>query len=169
MILSSCFDTEISINAHLLTFLCLPSELGDLRSLVSLRLDDNHLSGYLPSELGLIGESLQILDVSINYAVNGTLPTELGLLKNLTHFFAYQTSIHGLMPLEIAALVTNGNLVNFHMRDTLLYGTIPNEMCSIDLITFDCGTHLCGCWCSCSQQYLTTSVNCADTPDLCRL
>ena len=139
-----------------------------MTSLVTLLLDENDLSGYLPSELGLIGDSLHILDISINHPINGTLPTELGLLKGLSHFFAYQTHILGRVPMEVAALATNGNLAHFHMQDTLLYGTIPHEMCSIELITFDCGTHLCGCECSCGQQHVTLSVNCAETPEKCR-
>ena len=142
-------------------------EFGSLTSLVTLRLDENDLSGYLPTEIGLMGESLNVLDISMNHPINGSIPSEIGMLKGLSHFFAYQTHIHGAVPMEVAGLATNGNLDHFHMQETLLYGTIPQEMCSIELITFDCGTHLCGCDCSCGHQHVTLSVNCAETPEKC--
>ena len=146
------------------------TELGMLQALATLRLDENALTGTLPSELGLIGQSLLILDVSNNYGITGTLPTEIGMLKGMTHFFGQDTLLIGNITLEVAQLAApQGALTDFHVERTLLYGTIPEEMCSLrpEDLTFDCGGALCGCHCVCGSHLVTMSVNCLETPDLC--
>ena len=143
------------------------SELGLFPLVISLRVNENDLTGYIPTELGQLSNSLQLLDISTNPYINGTLPTELGQLSVLTHFVAYATHVHGPIPLEIAALATTGDLSNFHVTQTLLYGTVPTELCSIDALTFDCRGALCGCDCMCGGHLVTMSVNCVETPDLC--
>lgn len=137
--------------------------------LASLRLDENALSGGIPSELGLIGDGMLLLDVSNNHPMNGTLPSELGLLKDLTYFIAHDTHIVGNIPPELGRLPKEGSLTNFHIERTLIYGEIPADLCPIEGLSFGCSGSLCGCDCTCGGQHVVAmSVNCLETPELCR-
>jgi len=126
------------------------------------------LSGVLPSELGLVGQNLEWLYVNHNSNIIGMIPSELGNLKGLTHFYGHDTQLIGAIPQEVAALAQEGSLTDFHVERTLLYGTIPVNMCVIADLTFDCYGALCGCECACVPHQVTQSVNCLETPELCR-
>ena len=139
-----------------------------LETIATLQLDENSLEGGIPSELGLLDKNLMLLDVSENYPLTQTLPSELGLLKKLTHLVAHNTHLLGTVPPEIGRLPVEGALTNFHIQSTLIYGEIPMEMCSIgDGLSFFCTGSLCGCDCACGGQHVTLSVNCLETPELC--
>merc|ERR1712187_1056402 len=70
----------------------LPTELGNLNSLLELTLYNNAITGTLPTELGNLNE-LEYLYL-YNNAITGTLPTELGNLNELFHLFLYCNSIN---------------------------------------------------------------------------
>ena len=46
---------------------------------------DNHLSGAIPTEIGLL-TNLQVFNIALNADITGTIPTEIGLLTNLLEF-----------------------------------------------------------------------------------
>jgi len=144
--------------------------MGKLSALQVLRLDDNSLSGAIPSEIGVVGDSLQLLSVAINHEMSGLLPSELGLLRGLIQFFAYETNTYGTIPTEIGGLPAAGSLTSFHVHDTPIYGEVPADLCLVDQLTFDCSGYLCGCSsCICGQQHVVTLVvDCRETPELCR-
>lgn len=136
--------------------------------MVTLQVDENKLEGGIPSELGLLGENLMLLDVSENHNITETLPSELGLLKRLTHLVASGTHLYGTIPPEIARLPMEGTLTSFHIQRTLVYGEIPVGLCLIgEGLAFHCTGSLCGCDCTCGGQHTSMSVNCLETPELC--
>lgn len=59
----------------------------------------NDLTGSLPTEVGQVRD-LAILSLHFT-ALTGTLPTELGLLTNLLEFGHWGTAISGTIPEEI--------------------------------------------------------------------
>jgi len=83
------------------------------------------------------------------------LRSELGLLEALTEFSVNQNEISGGIPKEMGWLAaTNGSLLEvFNIgNNSLMTGTVPESMCSIPMIAFDCyddGGLLCGCLCAC--------------------
>lgn len=112
----------------------MPSEITLLSNLYWLYLNDNELTGSLPS--GLIQmTSLWVLDVSNNPNMSGPLPND---------FSALPTWLNRLQVINIT-------------NDSGLSGTIPQTMCATtttattsDLVAFDCRSGvLCGCDCPC--------------------
>ena len=63
----------------------IPTELGRLTELTSLKLDANRLSGTIPSELGLL-RKLETLDLYDN-PLQGDVPSELARLINIRLFY----------------------------------------------------------------------------------
>ena len=101
----------------------IPSELGKLSALQSLKLSGNDLSGYIPLELGSLAR-LEKLFLHSN-SLTGPIPLELGRLTNLEELILQATDIEGPIPPEF------GNLAKLKRFDCLwcpLMGTIPPEL-----------------------------------------
>ncbi|KAG5517321.1 hypothetical protein RHGRI_037917 [Rhododendron griersonianum] len=60
----------------------IPTELGNLKSLVALELQDNNLTGTIPPSLGNL-KSLVFLRLSNNRGLSGDIPQEVSNLPNL--------------------------------------------------------------------------------------
>ena len=91
----------------------------------------NGLNGTIPSELGNLS-NLTSLNLG-NNSLSGTIPSELGNLKNLTFFNIGGNSLSGSIPAELGNLVY---LTNFNVRDNNLSGEIPNELGGIKNLTY---------------------------------
>lgn len=82
----------------------------------------------LPKELVML-ENLEYLALMYNYDLDGTIPTELGNLKNLTYLILYDNSLTGTIPTELGGL---SNLIYLDLGDQEprggLNGTIPTEL-----------------------------------------
>lgn len=98
-----------------------PSELGNLPSIQMLNMRSNELSGALPSEIGKM-TTLYQLDLSGNSELGGPIPPELGQLSSL---------------------------LALSLKRTSLTGTIPESLCRVRDLWFDCSPLLCGCDCEC--------------------
>ncbi|MBO1348618.1 MAG: putative Ig domain-containing protein [Hormoscilla sp. GUM202] len=114
--------TEISLNNNDLSG-PLPSELGDLSNLQILELYDNSLNGTLPSELGDLS-NLQYLHLYDN-SLSGTLPSELGTLANLTRLSLNNNDLSGPLPSGLGELA---NLTQLNLASNFLRGPIPSEL-----------------------------------------
>ena len=82
----------------------LPTFLGSLITLASLRVDNCGFSGRLPTEFGLLSESMRgILYLNTN-AFTGMVPTEYGLLTNLVRFRVQENQLSGAFPTVVCDL-----------------------------------------------------------------
>jgi Leucine-rich repeat (LRR) protein len=102
----------------------IPREIGLLSMLTDLGLAGNMLDGSIPTEIKLLNESLVALDVSSN-GLTGTLPTELGLLTGLmTLGLSRNSRIRGPLPTELGLLSVLSGLWLDHVS---LSSSIPTE------------------------------------------
>ena len=69
--------------------------------------------------------SMVLFDLGDNPWIVGTFPSELGKL--------------------------NASLIELNIAGTSVTGRIPDELCSIEYLTFDCSEVLCGCSCLCED------------------
>ncbi|KAI3412215.1 Protein kinase domain-containing protein, partial [Psidium guajava] len=113
----------------------IPSELGLLGSLKRLDLAGNNFSKPIPSRL-FNATSLVSLDLSRN-SLSGPIPTQIKNLRNLTHLDLSSNSLNGSLPEELAELGSLSGTLNlsnngFSGDVPASYGQIP-VMVSLDL------------------------------------
>mmetsp|Transcript_6050 Transcript_6050/g.13486 ORF Transcript_6050/g.13486 Transcript_6050/m.13486 type:complete len:132 (-) Transcript_6050:111-506(-) len=84
------------------------------------------LNGTLPTEVGLL-TNLEKFLVDLN-RLSGTIPSQLGNLTNLERLFLGGNRLTGQMPTELGRL-TNLQIFSFDGND--LSGAIPDEVCSL--------------------------------------
>ena len=87
---------------------------------------ENQVSGTLPSEIGLLTE-LTYISLPSN-ALDGTLPTEMGELTKMreSHSFLYDNWFTGPVPTEMGRWTSMTGFLDF--EDNLLTGTLPTEL-----------------------------------------
>jgi Leucine-rich repeat (LRR) protein len=89
----------------------------------SLETESNNLSGSIPTELGVLTD-LSRLALSKN-TLSGTIPTEFGLLAELSHLFLGINDLNGTIPTELGLLTELSVLVLVFNK---LTGSIPTEL-----------------------------------------
>ncbi len=121
--------TALSLNNNSLTG-SLPTELGNLGRLTSLGLYDNNLTGSIPAELGnlsnLTGLSLY------NNQLSGSIPADLGQLGSLRSLALSNNQLSGIIPTELGQL---GSLTTLSLDRNTLTGTIPAELGQLSRLT----------------------------------
>ena len=118
----SCVVTELSLDRMNLTG-SIPNEIGELTSLVSLRLAFNQLNGTLPSGLYKLKE-LDLLDISQNTHLHGQIPSELFTsLTKLTMLDLSSNNLNGSLPLSF---YEHKIIQNVHLEENYLSGSILN-------------------------------------------
>ncbi|URE16454.1 LRR receptor-like serine threonine-protein kinase [Musa troglodytarum] len=101
----------------------IPATLGNLTRLLELRLHSNELQGPLPASLGNC--PLELLDLSVN-KLNGTVPKEIMAIPTLTRFLNVSyNSLEGSLPFEVGKLK---NIGKFDISGNRLSGTIPRTL-----------------------------------------
>ena len=124
----------------------LPSSLGLCTDLKFLTNPENQHTGQIPTEVGLIS-SLMMIRLEMNL-MSGALPSELGLLPRLKELNVQDNAnVTGMFPTELRNL--NKTLTALNIQGTSITGTIPEELCGIEDMIFDCSDSLCGCDCPC--------------------
>ncbi|MCH8838773.1 MAG: leucine-rich repeat domain-containing protein, partial [Candidatus Marinimicrobia bacterium] len=103
---------------HLTGFI--PPELGSLVNLRWLALHYNQLNGSIPSELGNLGNLTQLV-LGPNQ-LTGTIPAELGNLGNLEDLVLSRNQLTGFIPAELGNLT---KLTTLDLRSNQLTGSIP--------------------------------------------
>ncbi len=98
----------------------IPTSIGNLENLESLKLFFNHIEGTLPSEIGNL-TNLKILDLNSNN-LTGQIPSSIGNLTNLNELLVSSNNLTGQLPQEISYLTNLTSLVVF---DNQLSGDIP--------------------------------------------
>lgn len=86
----------------------------------AINLSDNDLTGWLPTELGLL-TNLQELRLSTG-SISGTLPAELAQLSNLRVLAVDSNLISGTIPSEFSKM---SQLTTLDLDDNMLSGTLP--------------------------------------------
>jgi len=109
----------------------IPSEIGLLKELEVLVLDGTSLftlegsfqnfTQFLPNMTNL---SNLTISGSLNGSLNGTIPTEFGLMTSLNHLELNENKLTGTIPTEFG-LMTSLNYLN--LKRSSLNGTIPTE------------------------------------------
>jgi len=106
----------------------IPPEIGNLTSLVKLDLRYNNLSGSIPTEVWSL-TSLKELRIQKNQ-FSGTIPSAIGNLTELTHLYLYGNQFTGSIPAEIGNLI---NVWKLHLNNNQFTGLIPETICNIDM------------------------------------
>ncbi|XAR51760.1 Non-specific serine/threonine protein kinase [Bertholletia excelsa] len=105
--------------------------LGSLSQLVALDLSHNNLLGLLPYALYLMH-----LEVSANFKndIDGSIPGEIGLLKNLRYLKISHNNINGPIPSNMKNLK---NLIDLDLNYNHLNGAIPCGLAFYHIKTLD--------------------------------
>jgi len=98
----------------------IPSSIGNLTNLESLKLFFNQIEGTIPSEIGNLTK-LKVLDLNSNNLV-GQIPSSIGNLSQLNELLVSSNNLDGELPEEISTLTNLTSLVVF---DNQLSGNIP--------------------------------------------
>ena len=106
----------------------IPPEIGNLTNLVKLDLRYNNLSGSIPTEVWSLTSLLE-LRIQKNQ-LSGTIPSAIGNLTELTHLYLYGNQFTGSIPAEIGNLI---NLWKLHLNNNQFTGLIPETVCNIDM------------------------------------
>ncbi|XP_054793576.1 receptor-like protein 31 [Prosopis cineraria] len=109
--------------AHMSLMGTLPSELGNMSSLVELDLHNNNFHGELPKEL-LQLHKLKILNLSYN-EFDGKIPAWIGSLFALQHLIFRDNSFRGVIPPSISNL---SKLETLDWNNNFIHGSIPLEI-----------------------------------------
>ncbi|KAL3929375.1 MAG: hypothetical protein SGBAC_012240 [Bacillariaceae sp.] len=129
--IESCSDNLVS-GMDLSTFNLVgtvPTEIGLLTDLVSLRTSDNPITGTIPSEIGSLS-SLEHLSLSATFMA-GSIPTEVARMTSLTYLSLHDTVLTGAIP----ALPTS--IVYFYAYRTKMGGQVPSIGQLTNLIHFE--------------------------------
>ncbi|KAJ7973944.1 Leucine-rich repeat protein kinase family protein [Quillaja saponaria] len=107
----------------------IPSELGSCRSLALLNLAENKLTGELPAELGNLN-NMQVLKLQMNKFF-GPIPTQITQLQKLSTLNFSWNSLTGSIPSTISGLK---NLINLNLQGNSLSGPIPKSVGSMSAL-----------------------------------
>ena len=102
----------------------IPGTIYHHTELLKLGVGDCSFSMRLQSEIGLLS-NLESFGFSNNENIFGTLPTEIGLLTDLKHFYGKKNALVGPIPSEVGFME---RLEIFVVDDNKLTGTIPSEI-----------------------------------------
>jgi hypothetical protein len=91
----------------------------------------NGLNGTIPSELGNLS-NLTWLNLG-NNSLSGTIPSELGNLTKLTQMMLFSNSLTGGIPAELGNLA---NLTTLQLSFNSLSGSIPSELGNLTDLTY---------------------------------
>lgn len=124
-------EKETSYDSYFEMACFLPSELGYLQSLQSIKLFDMpNLKSKIPTELGLL-PNLKSLNISSCPSIIGSIPSELGDIPTLRYLILDNTSVSGSIPPALGLLK---NLEGLGLGFTSLTGTIPTELGMLEKI-----------------------------------
>ena len=116
----------------------IPLEIGLLTDLEVLTLTDNRVAGYIPSQIGLL-TNLREFSLANNTfggppeASRGTIPTELGLLRELSFLELNVFELKGTVPTEIGNLE---NLAGLILSENNLIGPFPDVLLNLTKLKF---------------------------------
>ncbi|CAB9513480.1 leucine rich repeat [Seminavis robusta] len=123
----------------------IPADFGQISNLIDFQADSNELTGTIPA---LVAEGLSLE----NNNLSGSLPQ--GLSPSIEWLeLSNNTLLTGPLPVGL----TNLNWV--FLTGTRISGVLPDYVCDIETLEFDCSSILCGCSCTCSNNSNSTAAN----------
>ena len=130
--LSECEWAPIN-NCEIMGTWCIPVTCNSNGEVTSLHFNKFYtgLWGTLPTEVGLLTQ-LTNLDLGIT-SLEGTIPTELGNLSALTFLQLHSTGITGTIPTELGLLTALSTLA---LYDSNIEGFIPEELGSFAAVGY---------------------------------
>ncbi|QCD97769.1 LRR receptor-like serine/threonine-protein kinase FLS2 [Vigna unguiculata] len=102
----------------------LPTSLANLTKISELGLSDNSFSGELSATLLSNWTQLTSLQVQNNH-FTGNIPSEIGLLKRIKYLYLYNNHFSGLIPVEIGNLM---EMTELDLSQNQLSGPIPSTL-----------------------------------------
>lgn len=109
----------------------LSSQIGNLKFLQTLELQNNLLSGSLPNEFGNLTQLLSLN--AHNNSFSGFIPNSLSHLSNLKYLILSNNNLTGSVPAGVAEIST---LLNLDLSDNKLTGAIPDAAFKIPEYNF---------------------------------
>lgn len=138
------------------------TECDENKKVTRIDLSENNLQGSLPTELGLL-ESLKTVNFDSN-RITGKIPNSITALTNLTSFSVESNRLTGKIPSKISELV---NIAELKLNHNEFSGSIPASVCalreqSLYLLWADCDDHghAAAVKCKCCTE-------CCDGLDMC--
>ena len=124
------------------------------------------LTGSIPTEIGILSESLQKIDLRDN-KFSGKIPTHLGSLKNLNYLDLENNNLSGTVPTELGAATS---LEMLYLNGNNLAGSLDPTFCNTDVGFFefvaDCRGAAPEITCSCCTSCCSTQgSNCTTLID----
>ena len=117
----------------------IPTEMGYLKKLQVLKMDNSRFMKHIPTELGNMrsmrywdvkgSDGLMALEGETN-AVSGTIPTQIGRLSNLLTFNMENNTLSGTIPAEIGNMTS---LQRWVLPDNKLSGSIPDSFAGMNM------------------------------------
>ena len=100
----------------------LPSNLGKIKSLLNLILYDNLITGPLPASFGNL---IKLTNVDLSYnTIIGSIPSSIGNMSNLLYLTLSNNQFTGIIPASLGNLA---NLQILSVNDNNLSGNLPKE------------------------------------------
>jgi len=134
----------------------IPPEIGDLSRLGYLWLSDNMLTGWLDSTMFTRRGFKYLQEIMLhNNLLKGTIPDEIGNIPGVRFISLHKNKFTGTIPSSLG-LLNELEVLKLHEND--LTGSVPQEIChlvqrgTLQEITIDCDKVTCDCGCSCTSD-----------------
>jgi Leucine-rich repeat (LRR) protein len=128
----------------------LPLELAYLSdSLATLDLGQNSLTSHLAYAIGAQLSNLQELRLD-NNSITGRLPTSLGKLASIRYLYLQYNAFSGPVPTSLSSL---SSLSELNLSHNNLTGSLPGGICqisSLSVLNIDCRELQSSCWTTCT-------------------
>lgn len=105
------------------------SQVVNMNRLISLQIDHNSFSGTFPAQLSSNLQQLTYLDIGYNVLLTGSIPVEIGQMRNLRRLFLGNCAFTGTLPLTLGNL---SRMVELGVGGNLFTSTVPSTFADLN-------------------------------------